>query len=249
MRREAHRWYSPNLGRDMELLMYGDGGQPLLAFPSQDGRFWDWEGFGMIGGIADFIESGALTVAAVDSVDGESWTNEWAEPRERARRHEAYERYVIEEVLPLLSLVTGRDLAWAAGPSLGAFHAANLFFRRPDRLDGMIAISGVYSTQMFVGGATGDEIYFNDPLAYLPGLNDRWHMDRYRRSEIVFAVGQGAYEDQALADTRAMQAILEAKGVPAVFDYWGPDVDHHWRWWAQMLRHHIARMLADRHVG
>ena len=244
MRRESRRWYSHSLGRDMELLLYGHGGQPLLAFPSQGGRFWDWEGFGMVDAVADHLESGQLTLAAVDSVDGESWANSGAHPLDRARRHEAYERYLVAEVLPLLAAETGRELAWAAGCSMGAYHSANLFFRRPDRLDGMIAISGVYSTRIFVGDASGDEIYFNDPLAYLPGLNDPWHLERYRRSAIVFVVGQGDYEGEAVADTRAIQEILWAKDVPATFDYWGHDVEHHWRWWAEMLRHHVSRMLA-----
>ena len=244
MRREQRAWHSPALGREMGLLIYGHGGQPLLAFPSQDGRPWDWEGFGMIDPLADLLEDGRLTLVTVDSVDGESWTNTGINPRDRARRHEAYERYILDEVLPLLAAETGRDPVWATGCSMGAYHAANLFFRRPDRVDGVIAISGVYSTRILVGDAWGEEIYFNDPLAYLPGLVDPWHLERYRRSQIVVVAGQGAYEEDALADTRALQAILETKGVPAIFDYWGFDVEHHWRWWGPMLRHHLGRMLA-----
>jgi len=246
VRREEHRWYSPSLGREMGLLLFGHAGQPLLAFPSQDGRAWDWEGFGMVDAVADHLDAGRLTLATVDSVDGESWTNAAAHPQDRARLHEAYERYIVDEVLPLLAAVTGRDLAWATGCSMGAYHAANLFFRRPDRIDGLIAISGVYTTRIFVGDAAGDEIFYNDPLAYLPGLTDHWYLDLFRRSQITFVVGQGAYEEDAIADTRAMQAILDAKGVPAVFDYWGHDVEHHWHWWARMLRHHLDRMLAAR---
>jgi esterase/lipase superfamily enzyme len=230
----------------MELLLYGYGGQPLLAFPSQDGRFWDWEEFGLVGAVGDFLEEGRLTLATVDSVDVESWTNEHLDPRDRARRHEAYERYIVDEVVPLLAAVTGREMAWATGASMGAFHAANTFFRRPDRLDGVIAMSGVYSTRVFVGEASGDEIYFNNPLAYLPRLEDPWHLDRYRRSEIVFVAGQGEWEEDAVRDMHALQAILIAKGVPAIFDYWGFDVAHHWYWWAQMLRHHVGRMLSAR---
>ena len=246
MRREHHRWYSDHLGHDMDLLLYGHGGQPLLAFPSQDGRYWDWEGFGLVDALAPYLESGRLTLAAVDSVDQESWTNVWLSPEDRARRHEAYERYVVGEVLPLLSRATGESLAWATGCSMGAFHAANTFFRRPDVLDGVIGISGVYSTRIFVGDAPGDEVYFNNPLAYLPGLDDPWHLDRYRRSALVFVAGQGAYEDEALVDMRALEAILASKDVPARFDYWGFDVEHHWHWWARMLDHHVGRMLSQR---
>ncbi len=243
MRREQHTWFSPSLGRDMGLLLYGHAGKPVVAFPSQDGRFWDWEAFGMVDAVADLLEEGRLTLTTIDSVDAESWTNERAHPIDRARRHEAYERYVVSEVLPLLHGQTGRDLAWTTGASLGAFHAAYLFFRRPDLLDGVVAMSGVYSPRLWVGDAAGDEIYYHNPLAYLPGLSDPWHLERYRRSQIVFVTGQGAYEDDAIADTRAIQEILNGKGVYATFDYWGGDVEHHWRWWGPMLRHHHRRML------
>ncbi len=38
MNREYHKWYSPSLGRDMELLLYGHGGTPMLVFrPPWDG--------------------------------------------------------------------------------------------------------------------------------------------------------------------------------------------------------------------
>jgi esterase/lipase superfamily enzyme len=230
----------------MGLLRYGHGGQPLLAFPSQDGRYWDWEGFGMVDAVADLVESGRITLVAIDSVDGESWTNTGLHPRDRARRHEAYERYVVDEVLPLLRCEAraGRDLVWATGASMGAFHAANLFFRHPDLLDGVIAMSGVYGTRMFVGDADGDEIYFNNPLEYLPNLDDPWHLERYRRSQITFVTGQGTYEEDAIADTRAIQEILHRKGIEATIDYWGHDVEHHWHWWGRMLRHHLERMLA-----
>ena len=228
----------------MELILYGHGGRPLLAFPSQAGRPWDWEDFGMIDAVEDFLEDGRLAIASVDTVDAESWTNAVAHPVDRARRHEAYEGYIVEEVLPLLATETGRELAWTTGCSMGAYHAANLFFRRPDRLDGLIAISGVYSTRLFVGDAQGAEIYFNDPLAYLRGLDDPWFLERYARSDITFVVGQGAWEEEAIADTRAMEAVLGEKGIRATFDWWGHDVDHHWHWWGRMLRHHVGRLLA-----
>jgi esterase/lipase superfamily enzyme len=243
MKREAHRWHSPNLGHEMELILYGHGGQPLVAFPSQDGRFWDWEGFGLVESVGDYLEDGRLLLATVDSVDTESWTNNWLAPEDRARRHEAYERYIVDEVVPLLRERSGHVLAWTAGCSMGAFHAANTFFRRPDVLDGLIGISGVYSTRIFVGDAPGDEVYFNNPLAYLPGLDDPWFLERFRRSSLVFVAGQGAYEDEALADMHVLQDILAAKRVPATFDYWGPEAEHHWHWWARMLRHHLGVLL------
>ena len=236
---ERHVWLSRNLGHDMEVLVYGHAGQPLVCFPSQDGRAGDWAGFGMVDACADLIEAGRLTVIAVDGVDWQSWTNAAASPADRARRNDDYHRYITEEVVPFARL-SGSSSVWATGCSLGAYHAANAFFRRPDAFDGLIALSGLYQPRLFIGDYSDDHVYFHSPLYYLPNLADDWHLERYRRSRIVFCCGQGAFEDDSVRDHRAIQEILWQKGVPATFDYWGHDVEHHWYWWQKMLRHHLA---------
>jgi len=248
VRRESRLWFSGALGHDMELLLYGHGGQALVCFPSQNGRATDWDGFGMVDAVGDLLDAGQLTVIAVDGLDWQSWTNPVATPTDKARRHDAYHRYVTEEVVPFARAETGRESVWATGCSMGAYHAANVFFRRPDLFDGLIAMSGLYQPHMFVGDYSDDAVYFNSPLYYLPNLDDPWHIERYRRSRIVFCAGQGAWEDESLRDMRQMQAILEAKGVPATFDYWGHDVEHHWYWWQKMLRHHLQLLWSQARV-
>jgi esterase/lipase superfamily enzyme len=124
---------------------------------------------------------------------------------------------------------------------MGAFHAANAFFRHPDAFDGVIGISGLYDVGMFVGGFGNQDVYLSAPLRYLSGLTDPWYLDRYRASSITFMVGQGTYEEECLADTRALDAVLARKGVPARFDYWGHDVNHDWPWWRRMLPYELER--------
>jgi esterase/lipase superfamily enzyme len=238
MRRDEHRWFSSHLGHDMELIVYGHAGQPLISFPSKDGRVRDWEDRGMVGAVWELIEHGKLMLFALDSIDWQSWTGggavEW-----KARRHNAYHQYVVDEVSPFVRSESGRDLAWVTGCSMGAFHASNFFFRRPDLFDGLIAMSGMYRANMFVGEYSDDDVYFNSPLSYLPSLTDDWHLERYRRSRIIFTVGQGAFEEQHIRETREMQELLHQKGIWATFDYWGHDVEHHWYWWQRILRHHL----------
>jgi esterase/lipase superfamily enzyme len=242
MRVDTRLHAAPALGHDLEYRVYGSGGQPLVAFPSQNGRFYDFEGFGMVDAVAHLLAEGRLTLYCVDGVDWQSWTNQSAPIEERARRHEAYDRYLAETFVPEVLSEAGREALWVTGCSMGAFHAANAFFRHPDRIDGLIAISGLYQPRLFVGDYVDEAVYFNSPLYYLANLDDAWYLERYRRAKIVFSIGQGAWEDECLADHRAMQAILEGKGVPATFDYWGHDVEHHWFWWRRMLPHHLERL-------
>src|SRR5919202_4193322 len=101
MNREYHRWYSPSLGRDMEMLIFGHGGAPLLVFPTSLGRFYEYEDNGMVGSVAHRIDSGDLQIYCVDSIDAESWYSRDAHPYWRVRRHLQYEDYILREVLPL----------------------------------------------------------------------------------------------------------------------------------------------------
>jgi esterase/lipase superfamily enzyme len=244
MRREERLWFSGNLGHDMELIVYGHAGQPLVCFPSQDGLVRDWESQGMVDCVGDLLEAGRLLMIAVDGIDWQSWTNKNVPVDARARRHNDYHHYITDEVVPFAREQGGRESVWATGCSMGAFHAANFFFRRPDLFDGVIAMSGLYQPKLFVGDYADDDVYYNSPLYYLPTLADPWHIEQYRRSRIIFTVGQGAWEDEALVDTHELQELLHNKGIPATFDYWGHDVEHHWYWWQKMLRHHLQGLWA-----
>jgi esterase/lipase superfamily enzyme len=239
---EDRLWFSPALGHDMALRVYGHDGRPVIAFPSQEGRYWDFENWGMVDACAGFIESGRMRIVAVDGIDWQTWANWDAHPGDRARRHEDYDRYLVTEVVPFIRDLTGRETAWVTGASMGGYHSANALFRHPDLFDGLIAMSGLYQLRMFVGEHVDDAVYFNSPLLFLPNLGDPWHLDRLRAARIAIVVGQGAWEEEMIADTRALEEVLRAKGIPAIVDYWGHDVNHDWPWWRRMLPHYLERL-------
>src|SRR5260370_14044355 len=87
MQRDYIKEYSPSLGREMELLHFGHAGRPLLVFPTSMGRFYQWEDFGLVGALSDFIESGSVPLICVDSVDRDAWDATDRPPPDRARRH------------------------------------------------------------------------------------------------------------------------------------------------------------------
>ena len=58
MNREYNKEYSHELGRDMESLVYGHAGQPILVFPTSMGRFFEYEDAGMIRTLAAKLEAG-----------------------------------------------------------------------------------------------------------------------------------------------------------------------------------------------
>lgn len=241
---EYVKWKSPALGQQMELKVYGYYGKPLLVFPTQGGRFYEFEDFGMISAITKFIEAGQVKVFTVDSLDNQSWANWNAYPADRARRHEDYDGYITQEVVPYVRRhCSGGDLKlMTTGVNMGAYHAANFFFRHPDLFDAVIAMSGVLNLDHFVGDYMDIPVYLNTPLVYLADIQDPDMLELYRQSRIIICCGQGAWEEEAVKDAKALEKLLLAKGVPAEIDLWGEDVNHDWPWWRKMLPYHLGRL-------
>jgi len=240
---EYHKWWSQNLGREMELKVFGHAGKPILVFPSMNGRFFDFENNGMVDSILDNIENGRAQLFTVDSIDSESWTNWNAHPGERANRHQSYDRYIIEEVLPFIdSTNQSRLKALTTGCSMGGYHAINFFFRHPDKFDAVISLSGIARLNMFIGDYMDDNVYYNSPLLYLKNLTDEWYLNLYRKSKIVICAGQGAWEEAMIADMLELDAILKQKEIPCWFDLWGQDVVHDWPWWRKQLPYFLSKL-------
>jgi esterase/lipase superfamily enzyme len=228
----------------MEIKVYGHFGKPVIVFPAQGGRFYEYEDFKMVESIAWFIEMGKIKLFTVDSIDSQSWANWNAHPADRARRHEDYDRYIIHEVVPFVRnhCQDSPEKFISTGVSMGAYHSANFFFRHPDVFDTVISIAGLYQLNTFVGDYVDDNVYFNSPLLFLPNLNDPWYIDQYRQSKIIVCCGQGAWEEAMLADTMALKHILEQKGIPAWIDIWGLDVNHDWPWWRKMMPYFLGHL-------
>lgn len=242
VRHEA--WHSPHLGKLMRLNHYGERGQPLLAFPAQAGNHRNFEDFGMVAALEPLLEAGQIQLVTVDSVDDETWPAEAIPPALRGARHEQYVAYILKEVLPYYRQHTPRPI-WTTGVSMGAYHAANLLFRFPHEFGGVIALSGVYELREFLGDYVDETVYYNSPLWFLPNLVDPYYLDELRKKVIVLAVGQGAWEEPMLTQTRQVGEVLAAKGIPAWVDIWGPDVHHDWPWWHRQLPYFLERLLAQ----
>jgi len=248
MRVDYHKEFSPRLGRDMEFKVYGSGGRPVLVFPTSKGRFYQYEDSGMVAVLEDWIDQRRLQIWAVDGIDEETFHAEHPDHQARIARHEQYFAYIRDELLPRIRQESpghgaGQDGVLLTGCSMGAYHAANFFFRYPQGLAGVLALSGVYSTAQFFGDDLSGDLYFNSPLHSLPGLTDEAYLDAYRAAWLVFCCGQGAWEDEMLDETRRLQKVLDRLGVPAWFDYWGTDVNHDWPWWRRQVRYFLGEWL------
>lgn len=245
MKQEYRKEFSRCLDRDMEYKIFGRGGKLCLAFPPQDGRFFDFENFKMIEALAPEIDAGALRVVCVDGIDTETWSAAGKRsPRERILRHEQWFHYVTDELVPRLRAdAPAFPLMMTTGCSMGAYHAANFFFRAPQIFDTVVALSGFYHASFFFGDYSDDLVYLNSPIDCLPNMPETHpFMALYRRSKIFLCVGQGAWEDGLIESTRQLGEILRAKNIPATVDFWGRDVNHDWVWWRKQIRYFIQKI-------
>ena len=142
MQTKALTHYSSSLGKDMHMMIYGHSGIPFLAFPTQDGMCRQYEEFGLIDQIREYIEDGRIQLFVVDTVDTESWSLRDGSREQRAERQEQYFRYLVEQVVPLIR-EENDALPYTMGMSMGADHAAITFLRRPELFRGVLALSGV----------------------------------------------------------------------------------------------------------
>ncbi len=232
MHREYHKWYSQSLGRDMEMLIIGHGGMPFVVFPTSLGRFFEYEDRGMIDAVWWQFEQGHMQAFCVDSVDAESWYNRGVHPAVRAARHQQYDNYVMNEVMPLLRNKNWSPRIGATGCSFGGYHAVNFGFRHPDVFTDVVTMGGAFDIHQFARGYWDENWYFNCPPDYISNMHDHTQLSRLRSDHrYVLAAGE---HDICLNENVRLAGILQNKSIPHHLDIWGNGTGHDWPWWQRM---------------
>jgi len=244
MQREIHKWWSPNLNKEMEIAVYGSSGNyALLMFPTAAADFLEYERFYLIDSIAPYINNGKIRAFSINSINNESWLNDTSHPEYKSERHRQFNEYIANEVVPFIRQVCGENVqVITTGASFGALHAANTFFRRPDLFAGTIAMSGSYDLKDYSKGYYDDNVYFNSPVDYLSNLNDENVLNTLRnRKHIYITSGQGSYENPEAS--KNLSYILNEKKINHQLDLWGHDIPHDWPSWRKMLPYFIDSKL------
>ncbi|MBK9313311.1 MAG: esterase family protein [Acidobacteria bacterium] len=245
MRREITSWYSGRTFQEMPIVAYGHYGPPILMVPTAAADFLEYERFQLIDSVKWWLDSGRAKMYSINSVNRMALLNNHASPWEKVEWLNRYDGYVTEEVLPLIRQDCNfHDIKpIVAGISMGAYVAANLFFRHPDLFGGVIAMSGSYDIRSYLDGHYSESVYFNNPVDYLPNLNDGYHLPILRQGgrQIIIFTGQGAFE--APDRSRYLSEILNKKGVPHWLDVWGHDVNHDWPWWRKVMPHYFGKLF------
>jgi esterase/lipase superfamily enzyme len=239
MKRELQSWHSPALNKHMEIATYGHYGFSLLLVPTAAADYLEYERFQLIDAISKYIDEGKVKVFSINSINRESWMNNEMNARHKSIRHTQFNDYVFNEVIPFIKNSSGQDTPIIiCGASFGALHSMNLFLKRPDLIQGVIAMSGCYDLSEYTKGYYDDDVYFNSPQQYMVNLNDAYFLSHIRASSHIHIVaGSGNYEDPEAS--RTFSGILASKGIDHELDIWGADIPHDWQSWRMMLPYYL----------
>jgi esterase/lipase superfamily enzyme len=235
MKRELFSWYSPALQKDMPIVSYGDYGFALLLVPTAAADYLEYERFQLMETLAPYINAGKLRIFSINSINNESWLNKEMAGEHKAIRQNQFNEYVYNEVVPFIKNNTSQETPIiTCGASFGALHSMNLFLKRPDLINGVIAMSGVYDLSEYTDGYFDEQVYFNSPMHYMPNLSDHYVLEQIRKSNHIHILsGSGAYEDPNAS--KAFAGVLYNKGINYELDVWGEEWKHDWPTWRAML--------------
>jgi len=241
MNREYHKWFSPALHRDMEVLVFGHSGTPVLFFPTRTAHFYDYENWHIIKAIQHKIDQGQLQIYCVDSVDAESFYAP-IHPADKIKRHQQYEEYVMNEVLSFIKTKNTNPFLISAGCSLGGYHAVNIALRNPQHFNKAVGMSARYdltlSTNKFpdlMNGYFDESVYFNMPSMYIANMADDSMLDTIRKLKITLVIGR---EDPFLGNNMYFSDMLATKKIDHNFYVWDEEA-HRPKYWRKMVDYYI----------
>ena len=199
----------------------------------------------MLDVLAPFIEAGKLKLYCTEGYDRETLLNDEASGPWRIHMIKAYEDYLVNNLVPAIRFDCRNDNIRIAisGISSGGYHAAKMALKRPDIFGWCIGLSGKYDLARMMDGFYNEDVYFNDPMAFVANMGGD-HLEWVRRNaHLTLVVGQGPHEGNCLPETHRLCDLLAAKGISHERDVWGHDVAHHWTWWRRQIVHHLSRRL------
>ncbi|WP_106138800.1 esterase family protein [Spirosoma oryzae] len=234
MQEDYRKWYSHHLGRDMEMLVYGNWGYPLVLFPTSMGRFYEYKNFGFIESVRWFVETGKVKIYCIDSVDRDSFYARHLHPGARIWNHVLYDRFLHDELIPGIQRECNTRKIGVAGASFGGYHALNFAFRHPEQVGHLFSMGAKFDIRSFLHGYYDDNVYFNNPVDFVPndGNPELHHMN--------IVLGTSAYDFCKPANEQ-MSGILGRKGIRHQLDIvpWG---DHDWPVWKDMFPRYLNQI-------
>ncbi|MHB1921878.1 MAG: esterase family protein [Chitinophagaceae bacterium] len=234
MTENYHKWYSPAIGQEFEMLVFGDHGFPVILFPTSLGSYFESKDRGLIESARKLIENGRIKIYCPDSIDHLSWYNKNVEPSIRTYNHICYDKLILEEVVPRASQETGFFRVATAGCGFGGYHAANFAFKHPQKVSYLISMSGIFDVRSRLDGFYDDNVYFNNPVDFLPDNGDEylWKMG------IILGCAEF---DICREQNENLSSMMDKKGMAHWLDI-RPNTTHDWPFWKEKFPSYLDQV-------
>jgi esterase/lipase superfamily enzyme len=206
MHEEHRQFYSAELSRPLDMLVYGTWGYPVVVIPTSMGRHFEARDFQLVAAARPHIEAGRIKLYCVDSLDRLSWYAKELHPAQRVQNHIWYDRMLSRELVPLLQRECSVDKIGIAGCSFGGYQALNFAFRHPEQVAHLFTMGAAFDIRRFLDGYYDDNVYFNNPPEFMPAAESQ----HFHWMNIILGTAQ---DDFCLASTLQMHDILNRKGI------------------------------------
>ena len=234
MREEYFKWYSDTLNMDIEMVKYGHSGIPVIIFPTTLGSYFEAKDMFIIESARWFIESGKIQIFCPDGINKHSWYNKNIHPSQRVKNHIWYDEFIRKEIVEGVRFSTDSGKVAVAGCSFGGYTASNFAFKFPHLVSHLISMSGSFDIKSFVDGYYDENVYFNNPVDYLPDLQ---HPDIHNMGIIL---GTSDWDICKSANFH-MSDLLHRKGIRHWLDVI-PDSPHDWPLWRYMFPKYLQKL-------
>ncbi|PAU93945.1 hypothetical protein CK503_09765 [Aliifodinibius salipaludis] len=235
MEAKIEKWRSPSLGKDMEMAVYGDSGTPVIGIPTRGATCRQWEKFGMTDSISYQLKNGFNQLFVLSSIDNEALLNKDASPEQRIIRQQQYESFIVEEVVPFIKDQNSIEFIIIAGVDFGGYHAITTALKYPEVFGKSIGISGIYDISPFMDDYYDDDVYYSNPMDFVPNLNKKSLLDKVQDIDFRLVSYEG---DKRINDAVRMDNVMRMKFLDHDLDVWSDGGDE-WNLWPQMLKTHI----------
>jgi len=226
---------SKNLSKEIRVAVYGHYGFVLLVFPANSDDYKESEENGLIQAIQPSIEKGKCRVVTFDTINQSSWLNNDLSNEEKSDMHLKFNNFLVDELVPFVFKESGGLLPIiTCGANVGAYHAANSYFRRPDLFFGTIAMSGFFNIEYLTNGYFDTNCYFNSPIHYLPLLEDSYWLSFLRSNHHIYIL-TSTHPEENQSESYYLTNILTNKEIPHNLDIWGTERAPGYETWNAML--------------
>ncbi len=234
-------WHSGRVEAPLTLARWGHWGAPVLLFPTAGGDAEEVERMGAVAALAPLIDAGRIKLYSCDSLAGRALAGNWGSVEYRCWLLQRFEEAVAAEIVPAIHGDCGgpREIV-VAGASIGAFKAVAMLCRFPWAFRAALGMSGTYDLEQLFRFHGGEPYYLSAPLSFLPDLGGE-PLDLLRRRFVLLAHGEGRWEEPE--QSWRMAGVLGSKGVPNRVDTWGPEWDHDWPTWREMLPRYLGELV------